>query len=153
MSARFLYRTQADKATFFGWLATRQGQATPLWIVSHEQDFQPVSKSGSTLTIQSIGYALHYNVHSARRDVCFVMNDSTLTCLRITAAEDLGDGTERLTFDGSVPTLADVNRVSWLKYCRLLGDEIEIEWHRAGTRGDTILECTLGFRELLTSPD
>jgi hypothetical protein len=150
---RLLYRDRSGMAQFFGWLATRQGQSTPLWIPSYENDLQAVSKSGSTLTIQSIGYSQHYNLHSARRDVCFIKNDSTLVCRRITAAEDNGDGTETLTFDASVPTLADVNRVSWLKYCRLQSDEIEIEWHRASASGRTLLETTISFRGLLTSPE
>ncbi len=150
---RLLYSTRSGMADFFGWLATRQGQSTPLWVPSLENDFQAVSKSGATLTIQSIGYTQHYNLHSARRDVCFVLNDETFTCLRITAAVDNLDGTETLTFNGSVPTLAGVNRISWLKYCRLQSDEIELEWHRASARGDTILTTTIGFRELLVSPD
>jgi len=150
---RLLIRDNAARAQFFGWLATRQGQSVPLWIPSYENDFQAVSKSGSNLTIQSIGYSQQYNLHAARRDVCFILNDSTFACLRITAAEDNGDGTETLTFDDSVPTLTDVNRISWLKYCRLQSDEIEIEWHRASSSGATILECTIAFRELLTSPE
>jgi hypothetical protein len=150
---RLLYRDRAGMADFFGWLDTRLGQSTPLWVVSWENDLQAVSGGGSTLTIQSIGYTQRYNLHSARRDVCFILNDSTFTCLRVTGTVDNLDGTETLSFDGSVPTLADVNRISWLKYCRLQGDEIEIEWHRASSSGRTLLECSLSFRELLTSPD
>jgi hypothetical protein len=151
-SARLLYSARSGMADFFGWLAVRQGQSTPLWIPSLENDFQAVSKVGSTLTIESIGYSQYYNLHSARRDVCFVLNDGTFTNRRITASVDNGDGTETLTFDASVPTLATVNRISWLKYCRLQGDEIELDWHRASSQGSTILTCTVGFRELLTSP-
>jgi len=81
ISVRLLYRDRAGIADFFGWLAVRNGQSTPLWIPSYENDFQAISKSGSTLTIQSIGYSLHYNVHSARRDVCFIMNDDAAACI------------------------------------------------------------------------
>lgn len=150
---RLLVSDQTGKANFFGWLAVRSGQSTPLWIPSYENDLQAVSKSGSTLTIESIGYSQHYNLHSARRDVCFILNDGSFTCRRITDAVDNGDGTETLTFDDSVPTLTDVDRVSWLKYCRLNGDEVEFEWHRASASGKTFLECAVNFRELLTSPD
>jgi hypothetical protein len=149
---RLLYSSRAGMADFFGWLDVRLGQTTPLWVPSYENDLQAISKSGSTLTIQKIGYAERYNMHAARRDVCFILNDGTFTCRRITAAVDNGNGTETLTFDASVPTLSDVHKVSWLKYARLQGDEIELEWFRADAAGNTILEVTLGFRELLTSP-
>jgi hypothetical protein len=149
---RLLYSDRSGMADFFGWLDVRMGQSTPLWIPSYENDLQAVSKSGSTLTIDSIGYTQRYNLHSARRDVCFILNDTTFTCRRITATVDNGNGTETLTFDGAVPTLADVKRISWLKYARLQGDEIEIEWHRASASGRSLLETTIMFRELLSSP-
>ena len=97
-----------------------------------------------------------YNLHAARRDVVFIKTNGDLVYGRITTAEEAG-ANEVLTLEmgggGSIPALAGVDRLSWLRYGRLQGDAVELEWWRAGRDGRIVLEVSLLYRDLPTSPD
>ena len=146
---RLLLASQAAISEFYGWMDARQGKQNPVWIVSQESDLNVIARSGTTITIDYIGYAARYNVHSARRHIAFKKTDATYVYKMITAAVDNGDGTETLTVD-SPPTLATIAKTSFLKFCTA-PDQFELRYHRDGS--GFIAECEFTLTELLTTPE
>ena len=143
---RFLLTTRAALSEFYGWLDARQGKLNPLFVSTKERDLIPSAGTGTTITVAKTGFSLHHG----RRHLEFLKTDSTMTRARVTAIEDLGDGTERWTVTS--PAFATIAKVSFLKYCVLASDTVRINYFKGGANGSVIAECSLSMRELLTSP-
>jgi hypothetical protein len=141
---RFLFTTRAALSQFYGWLDYRSGKLVPLWVSSKEKDFIPTARpTSTTLTVTKTGYSLHH----ARRDVEFLLTSGSVLRARITSITDLGNGSETFAFDQSVNPVNEIVRASFLKFCTLGQDSIQIRHYKGG-----ISECSVTMRELLTSP-
>lgn len=151
---RFQADTRASISALLGWLDFRRGKAVPLWVPSHERDFEKLARVSSTqIKVAATDYKTFVDVHDARRHIAFVQDDGSIVARGVTAAVDNGDSTETLTLDNSI-TLGQFNstaRISYLHYCRLNANEVELVWNRKlnGNEGDMILEVTVTFIELL----
>jgi hypothetical protein len=137
---RFLLTDRDALSQFYGWLNSRNGSLSPLWVSSKEQDLIVTASTGSTITVKRTGFSLH----DARRDLEFLKTDGTLVRSRVTAIISSG-ATE--TWTVSAPAFTDIARVSFLKFCVLSSDTVTLRHFKGG-----ISECSLSFRELLTTP-
>lgn len=146
---RVLLPSDAAISEFYGWMDARAGKVNPVWIVSEESDLEVIARTGTTITANHIGYAAHYNAHSARRHLAFKKTDGSTVYKIITAAVDNGDATETLTV-ASPPALADIVKTSFLKLCTA-PDQFELTYHRNGS--GFIGECEFVMMELLTTPE
>lgn len=118
-----------DLRTFFN---TRRGMAVPFWIPTWRQDLPLASSIASSVTSMSIllsDYTLFMFPDVARRTICIFMSDGSTIFRQITGTIDNGDGTETLTLD-SAPgvNVPQDTMVSYLLFCRLDTDELEIGW-------------------------
>jgi hypothetical protein len=148
---RVLLTTRAAISEFYGWVDARQGKINPVWVVSEDNDLNVTARAGSPgrITISHIGYAARYGTHRARRDLAILKTDSTYVYRRVTAAVDNGDRTETLTLDADPPLLADISKVSFLRFCTA-PDQFEIRYHRNGS--GFIAESEFVLTELLSTP-
>lgn len=132
-------------SSFFAWLWSIKGKLTPLWVPTRQTDFDPISSVGNVLTVKEWNYSDNYLLHKARRDLVFIYKDKTMIFRRITASVKVG-ANEELTLSSSA-SLTNIASVSFLRMCRLKEDSIDLEW-----KTDTIVETTVNFVDLLTSP-
>lgn len=145
---RFLLTTRSALSDFYGWLDARQGKQNPLFVSSKERDLTITAVSGADVTVSpKTGFSLHHG----RRDVEFQKTDGTFVRHRVTSIVDNGTS-ETWTFNSSPPALADISKASFLKFCVLAQDSVQIRFWKGGSNGATIAECSLSFKELLTSP-
>lgn len=146
---RFLLTTRSDLSDFYGWLDARQGKQNPLWVSTKEKDLIVTARPAATqLTVSpKTGFSLHHG----RRHVEFLLTNGTIVRDRVTAITDNG-ATETWTFANGTPLLVEIAKVSFLKYCTLASDSVQIRYWKGGASGAVIAESSLSFRELLTSP-
>ncbi|MBA3768526.1 MAG: hypothetical protein H0W99_16420, partial [Acidobacteria bacterium] len=103
-------------------------------------------------TIEAVNYTRDYNLHRARRDVMGLKTDGTKIYRRITAAVEAG-ASETLTVSSTLAgALSGYDRFSFLRYCTLSSDSVELRWRRANLTGGMICTCELSFLELLSTP-
>lgn len=135
---KFPNRTQISE--WLGFLELRQGRRVPFWMPSWEKDFQPVSIANGALgsiTYTANGYADWIDGTDGRKDIAiiYLQNGQVYTAghhqrVRITAAVNNGDGTETIScplnfvYDDDKTKI----RVSFLRFCRLESDAVEIAW-------------------------
>lgn len=141
---RFLLTSVSARSDFYGWLDARQGKLNPLWVSTKERDLIVTARpTSTTLTVSpKTGFSFHHG----RRDIEFSLTDGSFSRKRVTSITDNG-ATETWAFDSSVPALDDISRASFLKFCTLAADTIQIRHYRGN-----VSECGLSFKELLTSP-
>jgi hypothetical protein len=140
-----------------GWLNGLNGRRKAFWFPTWEQDFAIVERIDDTdFTADNLGYTTRYGQvdgftgqrGEARRDIGFYLDDGA-TFVRIVDSED--NAPEEFEVDGTLPIwstdpeddLPVLDRVSFLRYCRLDQDAVELSW---ATNDD--LETKLSFREL-----
>lgn len=141
----FLLKSRDELSAFYGWLDARCGSLVPLFVSTKEQDLIPLSRpTSTTLTVKKTGFTFHYG----RRHLEILKTDGSFSRVRITAVSDNGDGTETWTASSAFPTFASISKVSFLKWCVLGSDTITLK-HWKGI----VTECSVSFRELLTSPE
>lgn len=142
---RFLLTSVAARSEFYGWLDARRGKLNPLFVSSKEKDYVATARPTSqTLTVNKTGFSLH----ESRRHLEILKTDSSFVRVMLTGITDNGNGTETLQIStGSFPVVADISRISFLKFCTLASDTIKIQHYKGN-----VSECGLSFRELLTSP-
>jgi hypothetical protein len=134
-------------AAFLGWLANRQGRQKGFWFPSWEQDFENVAftLTATEFEADSFKYTSLYAAGESRRDIVFVSANGDMLPVRILSSTDDGT-TETFEVDSAVSgvDLNTLDRVSFLRYCRLDHDEIELTW-------DTTEDVSIGlkFRELI----
>lgn len=119
---------KSEIANFLGWLNVRQGRQKAFWLPTWEQDFENVAATDTDIfTADSFGYTAAYNVTESRRDIAFINGDGTMDYRRITDSED-DDTTETFTVDSDLPDPLAPERTSFLRFCRLDQDEVELSW-------------------------
>lgn len=135
---KFINRAQISE--WLGFLDLRQGRRVPFWMPSWEKDFQPVTINNGALgsiIYSTNGYADWIDGASGRKDIdiIYLQQGQVYAAghhqrVRITAATNNGNGTE--TIDCPLTFVYDEDkakiRVSFLRYCRLESDAVEIAW-------------------------
>lgn len=153
------FENRAQLSTWLGFLERRQGRRIPFWFPTWENDFQPVTIHNGvngSIDYVSNGYADWINAANGRKDlaIIYLSNGQVYSAghyqnVRITAATNNGNGTETINcplnfvYDSDRPGL----KLSFLRYCRLESDSIEIAWHTT-----TASTTRTAFRELLNVP-
>lgn len=129
---------------YLGWLDMRVGRQKAFWFPTWQQDFANVTAiAAAQFTAASYGYTAKYAHKESRRDIAFINSDDSMNFRRITNSSD--DGTlETFTVDSNLPSLTSLERASFLRYCRLDHDEIELTWT---TTED--VSVAMKFRELI----
>jgi len=151
LSYNFFLDSRADISRFLAWAWSIQGRRVPVWVPTLQEDFTALASDNflgySELTVAGHEYSDFYQVHPARRDLVLIHTDETMVFRRITAVEEDEDD-DVLTLEGAAPSLANLIAVSFLKLSRLQEDTIGLVWHT-----DELVEVTLNFVDLLTSPE
>jgi hypothetical protein len=136
---------------FRAFLLGQFGQLSPFWIPTWDQDLVLAHDLGSAdtgVTIASEFYTRFLFPAKARRYLAFIPADgSGNVYAKVTAAVDVGDGTEILTLEaapGKVFPKA-TTQVSFLTFARLASDDSEIEWF-----SNDLAQATLRFQEVPT---
>jgi hypothetical protein len=153
------FANRAAISDWWGFLDRRQGRRVPFWLPTWEHDFEPITIhngfSGS-IDYDANGYASLIDGADGRKDLAIIyLQDGQVYSAghqqytRITAATDNGDGTE--TINCPLTFVYDEDRpgvkISFLRFCRLESDSIEIAWETTtAARTQTI------FRELAAVP-
>jgi hypothetical protein len=144
-----LTNTRVEVAEWVAFWKSRYGRRLPFWMPTWEKDFlqvPPVGSSPQPFKWQSNGYTEFYNLIDYRSTLFFYRADDDYEVARLTTCQDNGDGTEQGTGSG-VPGNQSWRRVSYLRYCRMESDTLEIDWFTAGkARSETT------FRELFKVP-
>jgi hypothetical protein len=143
--------SRAAISKFLAWAWSIQGRRVPVWVPTLQKDFDLVSTAGSspaTITVEGHDFTNFYQSHPARRDLALIYANETMVFRRIAGAETSG-ANDALELEGvGAVTLTNLQAVSFLKLSRLQEDTIGLVWHT-----DELVEVTLNFLELLTTPD
>lgn len=115
---------------FRSWLRTFKGRQIPCWIPTWQADMKPTADlSGSSFTIESIGYEDNLYPHNARKHLAIIRHDGEIFPRGVTSASDNGT-TETIGISPGVSSLdKDHTLVSFLVLARLLRDEVEIVYN------------------------
>lgn len=146
-SWRIILQTKQAQAEFLGWFYARTGSLNYLWVPTMQRDFDIVDADGVDLTVGGHNYSENYVGSEYRRDIAFVYNDNSVELRRIESVA-LDGANEILTLDTVIPTLTNLRSVSYLLFCRLDNDTIEI-----ARATDTKAAIAWLFREILSSPE
>ena len=127
-------RDEADSLR--GFLYARAGRHKGIWVPTWAADIVPVSTIGTSdlsWQVQACGYPEHTG-GANRRDVRIELTDGTIFYRRITGASTVSDSVESISLDtalGATVTADAVQLISWMTFCRLDDDSVEIEWPSA----------------------
>lgn len=128
------------------WFAARKGQLVPLWLSTGRQDLrlaQPAGAPDASLLIQPCGYTRYAFPQHARRHLALRFADGTTVYRQVLTALDNGTS-ETLALSGTLgKALASDAWVSYLVYCRLASDSLDLAYLT-----DSIAEATLHFVEI-----
>ena len=122
------------------------GMRRVLWVPTFLRDLRVVSDISAVATqlvIAFCGYSESVNLALNRRDIEIEAAGARYR-RRITACEDLGNGTERLTLDSALGTAVAagaIDRVSYLQLMRSDSDIFELAWMT-----ESAVECAMTFR-------
>jgi hypothetical protein len=151
------FQNRAEISSWLGFLDRRKGRRVPFWIPSWEKDFELTAMSSVDVTYASNGYTSLINLADGRKDFVLiyerdgvVYNKGDQIYVRGTAVVDNGDGTETLDIAiGGSTHSSDVDKVrlSYLRYCRLESDTVEIAWQTS-----CVARSVVRLRELLNVP-
>lgn len=135
-SYSWLLKTRAEIRQQKDWLARRNGRQRPVWVPTWTTDMVlavQASAVDTTLIIEDVGYRLWYALQAGRRDLAIRLPDGSRILRRITAADQVVAGQERITIDAAAGQILPVGtRASYIGLHRLDADQIEIAWHTAG---------------------
>jgi hypothetical protein len=129
-------RAEADALRKF--LYSRAGRHKGIWLPTWSADVVPVDTIGASATswrVENCGFSLHANGAVGRRDLRIELNDGTVFYRRITAVTAEDASVESIAIDtslGQIVTVDDVRMISFMAFCRLEDDAVEIEWVTAG---------------------
>jgi len=150
---RRLLKSRQEFGEWLDFLYARAGQIAPVWIPTYAEDFELVQNilpGDVGIRVTDWDYDVYYNVAASRRDISIITVSGTMINRRINSVTNNGDGTQTLTLDATVGqslTIAQVDRISFLRCCRLASDEVQIEYET-----DTVMSTTVKFQELTTTP-
>lgn len=148
---RLYLDTRAGVAALRRWFHGVQGQRRAFWVPTYQADFiplGPLTAADTSLLVRASGYTSRvFPLGEGRRHLGFIdRRTGTVKHLRVTAAEDLGDGREQLTLAAALEAdwAPDEVLLSLLWYVRLASDDMEIVWHGR----DAVAECELAMTEI-----
>lgn len=110
------------------WLHSRRGKQKAFWLPSWNKDLElllPIDPTSTAMTVKNIGYSLYYTI----KDCMIVLFDGTIFYRRILGGSRDINGNETLVFDSPLDQLVgpgDIERISFLTFCRLDADRIEL---------------------------
>jgi Concanavalin A-like lectin/glucanases superfamily len=146
LTYRMLLEGKAQHAALLGWWYARAGSLTYLWVPTMQRDFDIVDTGLNTITVSGHNYFDNFASSEFRRDLAFVYNDNTLALRRIDSVTLDGANEEFELSNGLTPTLANLRSLSYLLFCRLDNDTLEI-----ARVTDTKARFSWRFREMLAS--
>ncbi|HRL94696.1 MAG TPA: hypothetical protein PK873_14180 [Pseudomonas sp.] len=137
---RWLEMGRAERAALRSFIYAMKGRQKAVWLPTHADDLtlvDIVSSLASTLDIANVGYSRFASAKPGRRDIRIELWDGSVYYRRITGSTELSSDIERIAIDATfgrqiLPT--DVLRISWLVFCRLDSDTVEIE-HMTDSEG------------------
>lgn len=141
-----LLDSKQKQAEFLGWFYARAGSLNYVWVPTMQRDFAPVSAVSTSLTVQGNNFFDNFAGSEYRRDLTFIYDNSSMEFRRIDGVALDGDN-EILDFDLVVPSLVNLRSVSYLRFCRLEVDALEI-----ARVTDTKARFAWRFMEALSSP-
>lgn len=145
-SCRMSLEGKDKHAALLGWFYARGGSLNYLWVPTMQRDFATVSALSANLTVEGHNYFENFAGSEFRRDLAFVYNDNTIQFRRIDAVS-LSGANEVLALSTGVPTLTNLRSVSYLLFCRLDSDTLEV-----ARITDTKARFAWRFKEMLSSP-
>lgn len=130
---RWLEMGRAERAALRSFIYAMQGRQRAVWLPTHADDLtlvDIVTGVATTLDIANVGYSRFASAKPGRRDIRIQLWDGSVYYRRITGSTELSSDIERIAIDATfgrqiLPT--DVLRISWLVFCRLDSDTVEIE--------------------------
>lgn len=145
---RLFLDSQALIADLWDWYDDRAGRLNPCWVPTFQADLIPtgaIASGDTSLTVSYCGYTVYQFPDESRKHLALIQPDGTVVHRRVTASVDNGDGTETLTLDDAAGAdlAAGYGLVSFMRYCRLAEDVLEVPYTRQG-----FAEVTLQFREI-----
>lgn len=96
----------------------------------------PLGAGSNEITIEHIGYTDFVNGRDPLGALWVLRTDGTVLSRTVTASIEVDANTERLTLDdvwGSDVTLDEIDRISFMRLCRIANDEVKFEHLHAGT--------------------
>lgn len=141
--------SEADVLPFIAFLDRRRGQGVPFLVPSWQQDLTlaaAVSLGATQITVLPCGYPEHFFAIGTGRRMIGVRHPKTGSWYyhEVTAAILYGS-VEKLTIDPAAAVAWPVGSlISFLRFCRLDRDDVELEFWRAGAT-----QAELTMRELI----
>ncbi len=125
--------THANIATLRAFLDKRKGQFAPFWMPTWDQDLVLAMDAASTDTgirIQNVSYTRFFFPSPARRYLAFIRPGQSTIYKKVMGSVANGDGTETLTLDSAIGAAlsAKTTTISFLTFCRLASDDVELFW-------------------------
>lgn len=146
LTYRMLLEGKDTHAALIGWFYARAGSLAYLWVPTMQRDFEVVDDDVTTITVSGHNYFDNFAASEFRRDLAFVYHDNTMALRRINSVT-LDSANEVLQLDTFTPTLTNLRSLSYLLFCRLDNDTLEI-----ARATDTKARFAWRFREILSSP-
>lgn len=135
-----IFASRTEIMEFLGFLDRRGGQRAPFWFPSYEHDFVPVAIDPGlpgTIDYEATGYTSLVGVIPGRRDVMVLFErEGTIheagdrIYRRLSSASEVSASVERIGLNTSTFSVGDVDkiRISFMRYCRLFADTVELYW-------------------------
>lgn len=120
-----------DRARLRSLFYALAGKANRLWLPTWQDDLYPSGTLvASNLNVAHCGYTTYLYGQNGRRDIRVELVDGTVLYRRITASTEVDADTEQLQVDSAWPSTilaSDVVSISYMGYCRLDADAVEIQ--------------------------
>jgi len=145
MDVMFTLEGRDEIKEFRSWLRAMKGRQVPVWVPTWNMDLKPTADlSGSSITIESIGYEDNLYPHNARKHLAIIAYDGTIYPKGVTGASDNGT-TETLTLGSSLGTTLTKEHtiISFLVLARLMRDEVKVVYITKD-----LAEVQIGFVEV-----
>lgn len=126
----FTLEGRSEIAEFRSWLKLMKGRQVPIWVPTWNSDLKPTADlSGTSLTIESVGFAGSMFPHNARKHLAIIDHTGLIYPRGISAANDNGT-TESLTLASSLGTTLtkEHTMVSFLILARPYSDTVRLVW-------------------------
>lgn len=128
----YIATSRAEIAAVRTFLDSRIGKKVAFWIPTYLEDFTlTANASGTTATVEEVGYVARYVTDVARQHVAFISTAGVITPRKVNSAVNNGNGTETLTLDSALPGTFTpaLTLLSFLVFARLDSDEYTVTWH------------------------
>jgi len=138
---------RAEVQQYRDFLAARCGALVPVWVPSWRMDLvatAPLINPGKQLQIAPIGYGNFMFPSAARQHLAFLFRTGAKYYRKVVGVAATSTA-EVLTLDTALPVALQPGDalISFLRFCRLLTDSVELAWESRDVAG-----VTLAFTEL-----